>query len=97
MVLKSPKQKSDSERVTKRRKIHSGDRGKKEKEKKKTSNPYAATSVWEMKVIRELREQIGKGMDGSGEKSLKTKNSMGMKSSERAKKEDGCRQKMDLK
>lgn len=36
-------------------------------------------------------------MDGRGEKSLKNRNSIGMKSPERAKNEDGCRQKMDLK
>lgn len=84
--------------------METGEKRKREKKKKErkrkkktTSNPYAATSVWEMKVVREPREEIGTGMDGSGEKTLKTKNSIGMKSSERAKKEDGCRQEMDLK
>lgn len=45
-----------------------GKKKKGQKKKKKTSNPYASPSVWEMKVIRVLREETGKGMDGRGEK-----------------------------
>lgn len=49
--------------------------------------------MWETKVLKELREEIEvnerEGVDGRGEKTLKTKNSIGVKSSEESQKGKG--------